>query len=121
LRASGAGITSSKKIQICAPLPERERSIAAGNVEVPACFQKGRYVLAPPCLVEIDAEEKAGLVKEHRINAHDEVFAITVFAAEVPPDRFNPSRQEIADAGQSLHLILGFSQIPRTHSLPQAG
>ena len=63
-RARAAGMASSKKSQTWPPRPERDRSRAAGRSQATARVEKGRGILAPVGLVEVDGQEAARLVLE---------------------------------------------------------
>jgi hypothetical protein len=58
-----------------------------GHVQATACFAKSFRIVAPAFLVEIHCEHEAGFVLQHRIDAHDEIFAGVILAREVPSDR----------------------------------
>ncbi len=45
-----------------------------------------RHVLLPPVLVEVDSQEEAGLVPQHRVDTCHEGVAGVVVARQVPPD-----------------------------------
>ena len=94
LRASAAGMASSKKNQTCPPRPERDRSSAAGRFRRRHVFEKGRCILAPAGLVEIDGQEEARLVLKHRIDAGDKRLALGVAARQVPTNHFVSHRKE---------------------------
>src|SRR6266446_1136172 len=64
------------------------------DVQVTAGFPKCLRVLSPTLLIEINCEEKTGLVLKHRIDAHDEILALIVLAREVPSDRLVRNREE---------------------------
>jgi len=66
-RRRRSGLT--KKNQTCAPLPERERSIARGSPQSTARLHERTYVVHPRALVEVDCQEPAGFVDQHRIDA----------------------------------------------------
>ena len=89
-------MASAKKSQTCPPLPERDRSKAAGQVHAAACLQEGADVFLPMGLVEIGRQEEAGLVLEHGVDAHDEIAAGVVLAGEVPANHVVGDGQEAA-------------------------
>ena len=63
LRASAAGIASSKNIQICPPFPDRDRSRAAGTSVRRARFEDCPRVFLPVDLVKVNRKEEAGFVQ----------------------------------------------------------
>ena len=94
LRASAAGMASSKKSQTCPPRPERDRSSAAGRSRRRQRLEKRRGILAPAGLVEVDGEEEARLVQEHRVDARDEGLPVVVVAGQVPANDVVGHRKE---------------------------
>jgi hypothetical protein len=55
------------------------RSFERGReIEVATSFKKRRGIVAPAGLVEIDGEEKAGLVLKQRVDASDEGLSLGV-------------------------------------------
>ena len=85
-----------------------------GKPHAPAGLPEGGHVLGPGSLVEIHRQEPAGLVPEQGIDPHH------VPALQVIEDSLVGERQEgLVGTLPALHW--GFSQIPRTHSLEQAG
>ena len=48
------------------------------------------------CLVKIGRQEEAGLIQEHRIDAHDEVAAVVILAGEVPANDIVGDREKTA-------------------------
>jgi hypothetical protein len=93
LRARAAGTASSKNSHTCAPLPDRERSMAAGRSSWARLGECGR-ILAPSSLVEIRRQKEARLIEKHRINPGHERLAGVVVAGQMPPDRVIRDRQE---------------------------
>ncbi len=77
LRAVAAATGVAKKNQTCAPLPERERSTASRQPQSTARLHERTYVVHPRALVEVDRQKPAGLVVQHRIDAHH-VLALQV-------------------------------------------
>ncbi len=60
-----------KKIQTCAPLPERERSSAAGTFEPPARLEEHPGIISPCVAVEVRGEEPASFIAQHRVHTDD--------------------------------------------------
>jgi hypothetical protein len=58
----------AKKNQACAPLPERERSIATGHADRLAGLGEREHVFFPRVFVEVDCEKPTGLVFEERVD-----------------------------------------------------
>jgi hypothetical protein len=83
--------------------------------------QKRRGIVAPTFFIEIDGEEKARLILEHRVNARHERLARRIGAGQVCQRITSSVTGRKRRCGHSAHLIRGFSQMPRTHSLAQAG
>ena len=93
-RASAAGMASSKKSQTCAPRPDRDRSRAAGRPRRRQRFEKGRGIVLPAGLVEVDGQEEARLVEQQRIDTSDEGLSLGVAAGQVPADDVVGDRKE---------------------------
>ena len=113
-------MASSKNSQTCPPLPERDRSKAAGRSMRRHVSRKARCILLPMRLVEIGGQEEAGLVPQHRVDAHDEIAAVVILAGKMPANHVVGDGQKTAvraigafDPGLLAHA--------RTHSLAQAG
>lgn len=71
-------------------------------------------------LVEVDGHEPAGLVGQQGIDAHGEVRAVGIPAAEMPADDFIGHRYEGA-MGALPALDPGLVADAGAHSLAQAG
>ena len=113
LRANAAGMASSKNSQTCPPLPERDRSRAAGRFMRRHVSRMARRILLPMRLVEIGRQEEAGLVLKHRVDAHDEITAGIILAGKMPANHIVGDGKEAAmRAFGALDLGL-LAQAPR--------
>ena len=54
------------------------------NPQAPARRQEGAGIGAPPVFVEVDREEEARFVEQHRIDAGDKPLAVVVLTGQVP-------------------------------------
>ena len=104
----------------CPPLPDRDRSRAAGKFMPRHVSRTACGVFPPMRLVEIGRQEEAGFVRQHRIDAHDEIAAVVVLAGQMPANHFVGYGQKspvwtlgALDSGLFAHA--------RTHSLAHAG
>ena len=70
----------SKNSQTCPPLPDRDRSRAAGKFSRRHVSRTAAASSRQCGLVEVGRQEEAGFVPQHGINAHDEVAAVVVLA-----------------------------------------
>lgn len=57
-------------------------------------MQKGRRIRLPTCLIEVNGEEEAGFVEEHRIDARDKWLIRVVSARQMAANDIVGDRQE---------------------------
>jgi hypothetical protein len=90
------------------------------QIQPAARFHECECIRQPTAFVEIDGQEEARLVQEHRIDAGDKRLAGIVAAGQVPPKAFIRDRQEpTIRTIRALDARL-FANA-RTHSFEQAG
>ena len=102
-----AAITRSRTLQ-------RRRNVPLGTgIDI------GRSIVGPRLAVEIHRQKVAGLVEQHRIDAHDERLAAVVHTGQVPANHVIVHRQKAA-AGAFSAFDPGLFANPR-HPLVGAG
>ena len=109
---------------MCPHLPDHGRSLQGRRqIHLSGKFQQKRADIFPPCcFVKIGGEEETGFVQKHRINAYDEITPMVVMTLQMPTNHVvSYGKKTLVGTTHSEHLILGFSQMPWTHSLPHAG
>lgn len=67
--ATAAGVASVKKNHTCAPVPDRETS-AWHSMSAVAAAKRTATTFAPVRVIEVDGEEVACLILQHRIHAN---------------------------------------------------
>src|SRR5205085_11417165 len=119
--ASAAGTGSAKKIQACAPLPERDRSMATGTPFVRVASRNAETSFIQDFLSKSAA-------RNQQVSSGSIGYTPTVKSAALPDAfparcerRISSPRGMIAWFGHSLHLTCGFAQTPRTHSFRHMG
>src|SRR5688572_4612194 len=65
------------------------------QVQVTTRLKNRLRVLPPVCLIQVNCQEKASLVSQHWVNAHDEIAPRAVLSGEMPADHFVGNRQEM--------------------------
>ena len=67
-----------------------------GHLEPAARLEKRARILTPVRSVQIDRDEKARLIRQHRIHAQPEVAALRIAARQMPADDLVGDRQKTA-------------------------
>jgi len=93
-----AGMAVSKKIQMWPPFPDRDRSRTTGISIRRHVSSTATASSRHPVFFQINRQEVAGFIQQHRIHTSYEVAASCVRAYEMLVDHIYPLRVGIVDA-----------------------